>query len=1044
MKRLMRPICRQMFFAGCMALILIQISAHRVQADDDQLFTTTVPPNVMILIDTSGSMANDVPTSTYFPSTTYTVTSGTSYTSTSTYYLNSSSQWKTFTGTLSSAATTSLSTTGMYIGAISGTNYTLAKGNYLNYQNSASYTDSPKITVAQQVLTTLINSTTGVLFGLARYQNNTANYGAGNAKILATIGSSASTLITQINGLTATGSSPTGGALTDLGKYYKGTLSGYTTPIQASCYTCQPNFIIVISDGQSNDPGDPHDSGGNPTGPSTMAPAVAASLLAQTSTSTLSPTKGIVTHTIGFSGTTDAISAYGITTMQNTAANGGGQYYSASSSIQLEMALMNTMKLVIQASYEFVSPVIPTTSTTGSTRAYLASFVSSPTSEIWTGTLKAFNRDSDGNVATNSDGTPNTSSSCTVPDPSNSSSTLPCLAWNAGTLLNSMPAGTTNSPGSSNPTSRNIYTYIAGSAGALDNFQTNNTNITTSTMGGATAGVTNSTILANLIGFIRGTDTLNEYGHGSSADLPSKLGDVWHSTPVLITPPRLSFKDPAYTTFKTTNASRTEILLVGANDGMLHAFRESDGTELWAFIPPDVLPNLYKLYNLYNLSAPNTQHYYFVDGSPIVSDVKINGTWKTVAIFGERRGGDYYTCLDITDTLNPKFMWSYNNPLAAETWSEPVIGKVVMGSATGVTADSYTGIRTKYVAFVGGGNETDLSESGSGNGVLAIDIATGTTLWSYSYSTTSTTDNQFMKCSIAGNPTALDLDNDGFIDQLYIGDICGQVWKFYFTPTGAVLSGGTSGTVTNWTGKRFFAAPNSVGWPATAGSFHPDQPIYTAPAAALDTSNVLWIYFGSGDRNNPTSTASTPINRMYGVKDTSPTNTTNAASTTTTVANHTLTESDLQDVTSTNLTSTGPSGGWYIRMATTEKILSAITVFYNVVYYSAFTPTTSTLCNSGGGSSALYAVQLTSGYAAVSDWTNGTPYTASSASSASTSRSASTSIGTGIASNPVIVYDTSGSTLAASVVVATTTTKLLHLAAPAPSVLRKVLYWAEK
>ncbi len=50
--------------------------------------------------------------------------------------------------------------------------------------------------------------------------------------------------------------------------------------------------------------------------------------------------------------------------------------------------------------------------------------------------------------------------------------------------------------------------------------------------------------------------------------------------------------DSSYNTFKTSSANRTTMLLAGANDGMLHAIRESDGAELWAFIPPDVLDEL--------------------------------------------------------------------------------------------------------------------------------------------------------------------------------------------------------------------------------------------------------------------------------------------------------------------------------------------------------------------------------------------------------------------------------------------------------------------
>ena len=43
-----------------------------------------------------------------------------------------------------------------------------------------------------------------------------------------------------------------------------------------------------------------------------------------------------------------------------------------------------------------------------------------------------------------------------------------------------------------------------------------------------------------------------------------------------------------------------------------------------------------------------------MDGSPIAADVKIGSTpaWKTVVLFGQRRGGRNYYALDITNTTN--------------------------------------------------------------------------------------------------------------------------------------------------------------------------------------------------------------------------------------------------------------------------------------------------------------------------------------------------------------------------------------------------------
>ena len=48
-------------------------------------------------------------------------------------------------------------------------------------------------------------------------------------------------------------------------------------------------------------------------------------------------------------------------------------------------------------------------------------------------------------------------------------------------------------------------------------------------------------------------------------------------------------------------------------------------------------------------------HDFLVDGSPVAADVRIGATpaWKTITMFGLRRGGRNYYALDITDTTNP-------------------------------------------------------------------------------------------------------------------------------------------------------------------------------------------------------------------------------------------------------------------------------------------------------------------------------------------------------------------------------------------------------
>jgi type IV pilus assembly protein PilY1 len=515
----------------------------------------------------------------------------------------------------------------------------------------------------------------------------------------------------------------------------------------------------------------------------------------------------------------------------------------------------------------------------------------------------------------------------------------------------------------------------------------------------AMLGVSTSTDRDKVIDYIRGIDTIDENGNGNSTEEREwKLGDIFHSSPVLVTPPFAPSSEVSYIAFRQANAARTPILLAGANDGMLHAFRESDGEELWAFIPPAQLSRLNLLAQLF------ASHPFFEDSSPVAADVKIGGAWKTVVIFGERRGGRSYHALDITDTANPQYLWTFTDSKMGETWSEPVIGKVRVP-----TGD-------KFVAFVAGGYDT-ANNNTSGKAVFAIDIATGTKLWEY-FNDGSSDDRQYMNFSIPATITAADINVDGYLDRLYVGDVGGQVWKFDVSATADV----SSGLVSNWLGKRLFAAPLTGTNPPAAGEYYSAQAIYGSIIPAYDDLDNLWLYFGTGDRNHPNNT--TAPNRLYGIVD-GPSMTNGTA----------LTESNLVDVTSANATATQ---GWYVRLAANEKVLASADVFNKVVFFSSFTPASVTVCGSGGGTAKLYAVQMITGYAAL-DWANG----AGLLTTTSASDVRAKTIGAGIPSKPIVIITDSGATITSSVITATTSQQLPSNPAPPPTAMRRILYWRE-
>ncbi len=157
---------------------------------------------------------------------------------------------------------------------------------------------------------------------------------------------------------------------------------------------------------------------------------------------------------------------------------------------------------------------------------------------------------------------------------------------------------------------------------------------------------------------------------------------------------------------------------------------------------------------------------------------------------------------------------------------------------------------------------------------------------------------------------------------------------------------GTTCNTSNWTGGLLFDS--------SAGSSI--RPIFTIAAVARDTYNNLWVYFGTGDKNDPT--APNAQEKFVALKD-------NDRTTTYTYGN-------LENITSSGSTYSGTGDGWYINMTGQgEKILADPAVFGGVVYFTTYTPPTGNDPCAQGGTAKLYGVDYTTGAGEIS--TSGRP-----------------------------------------------------------------------
>ncbi len=130
------------------------------------------------------------------------------------------------------------------------------------------------------------------------------------------------------------------------------------------------------------------------------------------------------------------------------------------------------------------------------------------------------------------------------------------------------------------------------------------------------------------------------------------LGAVINSTPAVMDPPSLDpppdsdygYSDSAGS-YAQVHRDRRAMIFVGTNDGMIHAIDARTGYEVWAFIPYNLLPKLRALVD----GQAVEQFDYFVDSSPKIAEVKLGGVWKTLLIIGQGYGGTFYQAFDVTE-----------------------------------------------------------------------------------------------------------------------------------------------------------------------------------------------------------------------------------------------------------------------------------------------------------------------------------------------------------------------------------------------------------
>ena len=701
----MRRIALSSILAASIAIAPMPGQAGTLSLPDTPLFvSTSVEPNVMLLIDNSGSMNNIIWAAGYnnktiYPSWGFDATDG-NIDHSEIEKSDCSEGWKqSITGKKC-----------LKLPDPVGSGDTRYTGNYLNYlfQTYANDTDLTtgkiptdyRMNVARTVAANLVNTTTGMRFGVASFNaSEKVNRGPGG-KINVVCGSSVSTVTTEIGNLTAFSNTPLAETMYEITRYFRGlssyynTGTTYTSPIQ---YRCQKNFTIVITDGMptydftfpTDDPDDPdkklpnwdgktpttteaqypnfnqYSDGFNPSGSegsegySLYLDDIAKfghDIDMKTSGDDNAdvsyqdaryPKQNLNTYTIGFAASNQML--------EDAAAYGKGKYFTATDAAGLTAALNKAIADIRALSSAAAAVATNSTSLNAGSQVYIAKF----NSEFWSGTL--------------------------LSSPISSAGVIGAPTWNSDTTLASPNAG-----------DRVVVTYKPKKEVGIpfrwpvDASKPDKTELESEQMTALGS--------AAVLNYLRGDASNEGTGSGKLRPRPNtKLGDIVNSSPQYVGKPvgqyenqnvfRQAYESTTYVAFRNAKLGRTPMVYVGANDGMLHGFNASTsgadkGKELLAYVPGQVYSNLK------SLSDQNYTHKYYVDGSPTVADAQVGGEWKTVLVGGLNKGGKGIYALDVTDpatfseaNAEDIVMWEFTDADLGYTFSRPMIVKTNAGWA---------------------------------------------------------------------------------------------------------------------------------------------------------------------------------------------------------------------------------------------------------------------------------------------------------------------------------------------------------------------------
>jgi|AZIH01.1.fsa_nt_gi type IV pilus assembly protein PilY1 len=790
-----------------------------------------------------------------------------------------------------------------------------------------------------------------------------------------------STLIDIIDDLDDGGNTPLAESLFEAMRYYQGEekfirttdedgtqVSGVATGdkfISPIKYSCQPNYNVLLTDGLptvdenheddfeevvSNCSGNCLDEIAGHMWSEDMIPA------ASDPSDKFPGQQKVSTYTVGFK--TDQ------TLLSDTAKAGNGQYLLADDAATLTTALQKVVDDVLARSTTYVAPGIAVNTfdrLNHLNMLYYALFQSDK-GAIWNGNLKRYK------LAIKTDATTGESEAVIVDVNGNEAidqatgffKDTAKSWWSPVADGPNVKLGGAASQLPDTVSTRKVYSNLNSSkinlADSSNALVTTNNNITKADYGDSTMSDGD---FAGLIQWTRGVDVNDEDADNDSTDSRKFLADPLHSVPQLVI-------------YDATTTVQDITIYYGDNQGYIHAVDGRNGKTYFSFMPRELLKNQPALMN----STDTSDKVYGMDGTVVkwVHDDNLNGALDTTDDFariysGMRRGGRSYYGLDVTDRSAPELMWSITGGVAntdfeelGQTWSKPVKTKVDIGG------------KLYEVLIFGGGYDpsqdsvTTRTADSMGRALYIVDATDGSLLWSAGHTDTDA-DLKLadMKYSIPASPKVLDVNGDGLADQIYVGDMGGQIFRFDLSNTAKLADFATGGRIadladdTEAGNRRFYHSPDLFG-------------------VKIGGARYLGLIIGSGYQASPLNTTIQDRIYMLKIPDVSSAPLADPTATNPVVEYDVVTETNLYDATE-NLIQQGDTGqregavkslagaqGWFIKLNNRagEKVLSESTTVNNEVFLTTYEPKASSdPCLPPTGTARMYHLSVLDGRAVV-------------------------------------------------------------------------------